>query len=74
MLQVETVDQILRMRGDGLPVLSLYARFDPDNRRAFPSRVNGQLHEVRQLTEDSALDRDASVAALLDLLTERGLA
>ena len=62
MLQVETVDQILRMRGDGLPVLSLYARFDPDNRRAFPSRVNGQLHEVRQLTEDSALDRDARLS------------
>ena len=62
MLQVETVDQILRMRGDGLPVLSLYARFDPDNRRAFPSRVNGQLHEVRQLTEDSSLDRDARLS------------
>ena len=62
MLQVETVDQILRMRGDGLPVLSLYARFDPDNRRAFPSRVNGQLHEVRRHSEDSALDRDARLS------------
>lgn len=62
MLQVETVDQILRMRGGGLPVLSLYARFDPDNRRAFPSRVNGQLHEVRLFTEDAALDRDARLS------------
>ena len=62
MLQVETVDHILRMRGGGLPVLSLYARFDVDNRRAFPSRVNEQLHEVRVLTEGSWLDRDARLS------------
>ena len=55
MLQAETVDRILRMRGDGLPVLSLYARFDPADRRAFPSRVDEQLHEVRLLAKDPAM-------------------
>jgi peptide chain release factor subunit 1 len=62
MLQVETVDRILRLRGGGLPVLSLYARFDVDNRRAFPSRVDEQLHEVRLLIKDSGLDRDARLS------------
>jgi peptide chain release factor subunit 1 len=61
-LQAETVDRILRLRGGGLPVLSLYARFDPDDRRAFSSRVDEQLHEVRLLTEDSGLDRDARLS------------
>jgi peptide chain release factor subunit 1 len=62
MLEAETVDRILRLRGDGLPVLSLYARYDPDNRRAFPSRVDEQLHEVRMLIKDPALDRDARLS------------
>lgn len=62
MPQVETIDRILRMRGDGLPVLSLYARFDPDDRRAFPSRVNEQLHDVRPLTHDHGLDREARLS------------
>ena len=62
MLQAETVDRILRLRGGGLPVLSLYARFDPDDRRAFSSRVDEQLHEVRLLTKDSGLDRDARLS------------
>jgi peptide chain release factor subunit 1 len=58
-LDAETVDRILRLDGGGLPVLSVYARFDPDDRRAFTSRVDEQLHEVRLLLEDPALDRDA---------------
>lgn len=52
MLQTETVDRILRMRGDGLPVLSLYVRFDPADRRGFPRRVGEQLHAVRLLAKD----------------------
>ena len=55
MLAAETVDRILRLRGDGLPVLSLYLRYDLDNRRVFPSRVDEQLHEVRVLVKDPAL-------------------
>jgi peptide subunit release factor 1 (eRF1) len=61
-LQAETVDRILRLRGGGLPVLSLYARFDPADRRAFSSRVDEQLHEVRLLAKDSGLDRDARLS------------
>jgi peptide chain release factor subunit 1 len=61
-LQVETVDRIRRLRGGGLPVLSLYARFDPDDRRAFASRVGEQLHEVRLLTGESGLDREARLS------------
>jgi hypothetical protein len=62
MLQAETVDRILRMRGDGLPVLSLYARFDPADRRAFPSRVEEQLHGVRLLAEDPSTERGARLS------------
>jgi hypothetical protein len=79
MLEVETVDRILRVHGDGLPVLSLYARFDPDDRRAFPSRVDEQLHEVRLLLKDPALNRDArlslrgDVARIEEAVTEERL-
>ncbi|GAA1270112.1 hypothetical protein GCM10009609_36490 [Pseudonocardia aurantiaca] len=62
MLEVETVDRILRMDGDGLPVLSVYVSIDPDDRRAFPSRVDGVLHEVRLLTKDPDLDREARLS------------
>lgn len=67
MLEVETVDRILRLRGDGLPVLSLYVRVDPADRRAFPSRVDEQLHEVRLLAKDTALDRDARLSLRGDI-------
>jgi peptide chain release factor subunit 1 len=76
MLKVETVEQILRLHGNGLPVLSLYARFDPANRRAFPSRVEEQLHEVRMLSKDPGLSRDArlslrgDVARIEEAITE----
>jgi hypothetical protein len=62
MLEVETVEEILRLHGNGLPVLSLYARFDPANRRAFPSRVEEQLHGVRLLSEDPGLDWEARLS------------
>ena len=47
------------MTGDGLPVLSVYVGIDPDDRRAFPSRVDGVLHEARLLAKDPDLDREA---------------
>jgi peptide chain release factor subunit 1 len=62
MLEVETVEEILRLRGNGLPVVSLYVRVDPADRRAFPSRVEEQLHEVRMLSKDSDLGRDARLS------------
>jgi peptide chain release factor subunit 1 len=79
MLEVETIDRILRMDGDGLPVLSLYARIDPDDRRAFPSRVDELLHEVRLLTKDPDLDRNArlslrgDVGRIVEAVTEEHL-
>jgi hypothetical protein len=67
MLQAETVDRILRMRGDGLPVLSLYVRFDPADRRAFPSRVDEQLHVVRLLAKDPSVERDSRLSLRGDI-------
>jgi peptide chain release factor subunit 1 len=67
MLEAATVDRILRMHGTGLPVLSLYVRHDPDDRRAFPSRVDAQLHEVRLLAEDPGLHRDARLSLRGDI-------
>jgi hypothetical protein len=62
MLETETVDRILRLDGAGLPVLSLYVRYDPEDRRAFPSRVDEQLHEVRLLIKDPAFNREARLS------------
>jgi hypothetical protein len=62
MLESETVDRILRMDGAGLPVLTLYVRVDPENRRAFASRVDELLHEVRLLSKNPDLDRNARLS------------
>jgi hypothetical protein len=67
MLETETVDRVMRLDGNGLPVLSLYARNDPDNRSAFGSRIDGLLHEVRAVAEDPATDRDARISLRGDI-------
>jgi peptide subunit release factor 1 (eRF1) len=75
MITAETIDRIIRFRGGGLPVTSLYVLLptDPKDRGAVFTRVNGLLHEIRPMAEDSTLDHDAQLSLRGDLerLAER---
>jgi peptide chain release factor subunit 1 len=58
MITADTVSRIRHFAGDGLPVVSLYARVDPGNSsRDLRARVSSLLDEVRALAKDAAVDR-----------------
>ncbi|MCP2242425.1 baeRF10 domain-containing protein [Lentzea aerocolonigenes] len=66
MLTAETIDRIIRLRGDGLPVTSVYVdvRGEPG---AVVSKVSSMLHELKPLAEDDDLDREARLSVRDDL-------
>jgi len=69
MIVEEQVQRILRLQGDRVPILSLYARLpdDPGHLRELRSRVDSLLSEVRPLTTDSAVDRDERLSVRADI-------
>ncbi|HEY2762739.1 MAG TPA: hypothetical protein VGJ13_01775 [Pseudonocardiaceae bacterium] len=74
---METINRIVGFRGNGLPVVSLYARvpIDPRNRGAMVrSQVDSQLHEIRPMGEDCALGRDAMMSIRGDIDRITGVA
>jgi hypothetical protein len=65
MITTETINRIVGFRGDGLPVVSLYARVPTDlsSRGAtVRSEVDSQLHEIRPRSEDHALGHHAMMS------------
>jgi peptide subunit release factor 1 (eRF1) len=69
MIAPETIDRITRFDAGGLPVVSLYLRREPDRRdlRGLPSRASSLLHEIRPMTKDDSLDREARLSVRGDL-------
>jgi peptide chain release factor subunit 1 len=58
MITADTLNGILRFQGHGLPVVSLYARFDPGaSRRELRTRVSSLLDEIRPVAKDGAASR-----------------
>ena len=58
MITADTINGILRFQGNGLPVVSLYARFDPGaSRRELRTRVSSLLDDIRPVAKDGAADR-----------------
>jgi peptide chain release factor subunit 1 len=75
MITTETINRILKFRGNGLPVVSLYARVptQPQGRGALiRSQVDSQLHEIRPMGEDRALGHDVmmSIRGDIDRITQ----
>jgi peptide subunit release factor 1 (eRF1) len=75
MTTTETVIRIHEFRGNGLPVVSLYARVptEPQGRAALiRSQVDSQLHQIRPMAEDHALGRDVmmSIRGDIDRITQ----
>jgi len=74
MITTEMINRIMGFRGNGLPVVSLYARVPtvPSSRGTMVrSQVDSQLHEIRPMGEDHALGHDAmmSIRGGIDRIT-----
>ncbi|WP_159039686.1 hypothetical protein [Streptomyces sp. TP-A0356] len=70
MITQEQVDRILRLNGNGLPLVSLYVPADPPQgtgRRAFSTRVASLLDRIRPLAENGSLDRAARLSLREDI-------
>ncbi|MDT7775927.1 MAG: peptide chain release factor subunit 1 [Pseudonocardiales bacterium] len=69
MITEDQIRRILRLQGDGFPILSLYAQVpvDPGDRRGLRSRVDSLLSEVRPLASDPSVDRDERLSVRADI-------
>lgn len=70
MITQEQVDRILRLNGNGLPLVSLYVPADPPQgtgRRTFSTRVASLLDRIRPLAEDGSADRAARLSLREDI-------
>ena len=70
MITADTVNRIVRFKGSGLPVVSLYARVPPAPQGrvvSLRSEVDSQLHEIRPMAEDRKLGRDAMMSIRGDI-------
>jgi len=56
----ETIDRIIRFDGDGLPVVSMYVRVEPDN--SVHTRVSSLLDQIRPLGKDHSLEHEARLS------------
>ena len=69
MITAEMVNRILRLNGDGLPLLSVYVRvpIDPRDRADLPGRLNSVLDQVEPMAKDKSLDRPARMSLRADM-------
>lgn len=68
MITAETVNRIVRIRGDGLPVVSLYARIDPGASHAeMHTRVLSLLDQIRPLAKDHAREHQRRLSLRADI-------
>jgi Bacterial archaeo-eukaryotic release factor family 10 len=69
MLSAETVDQLLRFDGQGMPVLSFYVRVDTDPRQRedLHARVSSLVDQVHAATKDESLNHEARLSVRADL-------
>lgn len=69
MITQDQVDRILRLDGNGLPLVSLYIPAEPDRtgRRAFLTRLASLLDRIRPLAEDRSLEHAARLSLRDDI-------
>ena len=69
MIARETIDRFTQFHGGDLPVVSVYLGLDADRRdlRSQSTRVSSLLDEIRPITKDSSLDREARLSLRGDL-------
>jgi hypothetical protein len=67
MIEAETVDRVVRAKGDGLPVISLYVRVLPQRRRDLSSQLGSLLDQVEPFAYDQSLSHEARLSLRKDL-------
>ncbi|MES4888273.1 hypothetical protein [Streptomyces sp. NPDC096012] len=69
MITQEQIERILRLRGDGLPLVSLYVPVNPGrpDRREFDSRVSSLLNRIRPLAEDGSAEHAVRLSLREDI-------
>ena len=70
MIKAETVNRIVGFRGNGMPVISLYAVVpcEPEDRgTVVRSKVDSLLHEIRPMAQDHQLDHDVMLSVRADI-------
>jgi hypothetical protein len=68
MITAETVNGIVRLQANGLPVVSLYCRVDPGaSRREVRARVDSLLDQIRPLAKDRDLDHRYRLSVRTDI-------
>ncbi|MFC9636558.1 hypothetical protein ACFTY8_47140 [Streptomyces mirabilis] len=69
MITQEQIERILRLRGDGLPLVSLYVPVNPGrpDRREFDSRVSSLLNRIRPLSEDASAEHAVRLSLREDI-------
>lgn len=67
MIQADTIDRILGMKGDGLPFVSLYVDVNAERRRGLGSQLASLLDQIRPLAYDGSLEHDARLSVRNDI-------
>src|ERR1700730_3869609 len=67
MIEADTIDRLVRLKPNGLPVLSMYVNIDPVDHMANDMAVHSLLDRIRPLAHDESLDREARLAVREDI-------
>lgn len=67
MIEADTIDRLVRLKPNGLPVLSLYVNVNAADWRGVDSEVQSLLDQVRPLADDDSLDRDVRLSMRGDI-------
>ncbi|MGP4057252.1 baeRF10 domain-containing protein [Mycobacterium sp. 4D054] len=70
MITAETVNRIVGFRGNGMPVISLYAAvpYEPEDRvTVVRSKLDSLLHEIQPMAQDRQLGHDAMLSVRADM-------
>lgn len=69
MITAETLDRIIQLSGDGLPLMSVYVQVpvDPRDRADLLGRLNSVLDQVEPMAKDKSVDRAARLSLRGDM-------
>jgi hypothetical protein len=67
MIEADTVDRLVRLKPNGLPVLSMYVSIDAADRRDVEPYVQSMLDQVRPLAYDESVNREARLSMREDI-------
>jgi peptide chain release factor subunit 1 len=69
MITPEAIKRIIRLNGEGLPIVSMYVRIptDPGEREALHTHVHSLVSDIRTMAKNKSIDRDVRLSLRGDL-------